>query len=128
MWTEIVRPSQRKKNQKSIVDAVAQQAPTSSKTSIGAAALRSPLKSVAEMTARMAPRGSKIAILARPPESPKMQPKPPISAVIKRTANATPVKPVKVNPTPVKPVKDVQKASKDAGAKKIIYDDDGEAV
>ena len=110
-----MRPSQRKKNQKSIVDAVAQQAPTSSKTSIEAAAHRPPLKSAAEVTARMAPRGSKITILARPPESHKMQQKPPISAVMKRTANLTPVKPVKASPMPVKPVKDVQKAYKDAG-------------
>lgn len=115
MWTEIVRPSQRKKNQKSIVNAVAQQAPTSCRTSLEAAALRTPSKSVAEMTASMAPRGSKITILPRPPESRKMQQTPPISAVMKRTANPTPVKPVKANPTPVKPVKDVQKASKDAG-------------
>jgi hypothetical protein len=103
MWTEIVRP-QRKKTQGSVSNAVAQQVPPAGKVSADASALRFSSKSAAEMSGKMALRGSKMSIGVLPIKPQKQQtPLPP--AVVKRTTN----------PLPAKPVKNIQKASKDVG-------------
>ena len=104
MWTEIVRP-QRKKNQGSVSNAVAQQVPTAGKISADASALRSPSKSAAEMMGKMAPRGSKMSIGVLPIKCPQKPQTPLPPAVENRTTN----------PLPAKPAKHIQKVSKDAG-------------
>ena len=104
MWTEIVRSSQRKKNQGSMVNAVAQQSPPTGKVATEVPVLR-PSKGAAEMTAKIVPRGGKMSTGALPLKFPKKQQTPLVPAVLKRSAN----------PLSIKPVKDIQKASKDAG-------------
>lgn len=107
MWTEIVRP-QRKKNQGSVSNAVAQQVPPAVKLSADASALRSSSKSAAEIMGKMAPRGSKMSTGVLPIKCPQTPQKPLPPAVVKKTANLLPAK-------PIKPAKDIQKAPKDAG-------------
>lgn len=104
MWTEIVRP-QRKKNQGSVSNAVAQQVQPTGKVSADASALRFSSKSAAEIRGKMAPRGSKMSIGALPIKCPQKQQTLLPPAVVMRTTNSL----------PAKPAKNIQKASKDAG-------------
>jgi hypothetical protein len=104
MWTEIVRP-QRKKNQGSVNNAVAQQVPPAGNVSADTAAPRFSSKSAADMMGKMAPRGSEMSISVLPIKRPQKQQTPLPPAVVMRTTN----------PLPAKPAKDVKKASKDAG-------------